>query len=82
MASKRSVTALVIGFVTMTAIGAAAQEQFYRGKTVRIVVGFSAGGGFDAYSRAIARHLSQHVPGNPTIVVKNMSAIRDARLKR
>src|SRR5437867_5425973 len=73
MASKRWVTiALLIGFVTMTAIGAAAQEPFYRGKTIRIVVGFTAGGGFDAYSRALARHMPRHIPGNPTIVVENM----------
>src|SRR6266581_2926887 len=73
MASKRWVTiALLIGFVTMTAIGAAAQEPFYKGKTVRIVVGFTAGGGFDAYSRALARHMPRHIPGNPTIVVENM----------
>lgn len=45
---------------------------FYEGKTVRIIVGFSAGGGFDAYSRALARHLPKHIPGNPTIIVENM----------
>src|SRR5437773_10466327 len=73
MASKRWVTiALLIGFVTMTAIGAAAQEPVYRGMTIRIVVGFTAGGGFDAYSRALARHMPRHIPGNPTIVVENM----------
>jgi len=51
---------------------AAAQEPYYKGKTVRIVVGFTAGGGFDAYSRALARHMPRHIPGNPTIVVENM----------
>src|SRR5437867_2620286 len=51
---------------------AAAQEPYYKGKTVRIVVGFTAGGGFDTYSRAIARHMSNHIPGNPTIIVENM----------
>lgn len=50
-----------------------AQEPFFKGKTIRIVVGFSAGGGYDIYARAIARHMSQHVPGNPTIVVENMA---------
>src|SRR5215475_7053654 len=49
-----------------------AQEPKFDGKTVRIVVGFSAGGGFDAYARAIARHLGKHVPGMPTIIVENM----------
>jgi hypothetical protein len=44
----------------------------FRGKTMRIVVGFSAGGGFDAYARAIARHWGSHLPGNPTTIVDNM----------
>ena len=47
--------------------------DFYRGKTVRIVVGFSAGGGYDQYSRLIARHLSRHIPGNPNVLVDNMA---------
>ncbi|OLC31352.1 MAG: hypothetical protein AUH81_18280 [Candidatus Rokubacteria bacterium 13_1_40CM_4_69_5] len=51
---------------------AVAQEPFYRGKTVRIVVGFSAGGGFDTYSRTLARHMARHIPGNPTVIVENM----------
>jgi tripartite-type tricarboxylate transporter receptor subunit TctC len=49
-----------------------AQETFFRGKVIRIIVGFSPGGGFDTYSRTIARHLSKHIPGNPTIIVSNM----------
>jgi tripartite-type tricarboxylate transporter receptor subunit TctC len=48
------------------------QEPFFKGKILRIVVAFSAGGGFDTYSRAIARHMGKHIPGNPTIVVENM----------
>lgn len=50
-----------------------AQESFYKGKTIRVIVGLSAGGGYDTYSRAIARHLGKHIPGNPTIVVENMT---------
>src|SRR5574341_2693279 len=52
---------------------ARAQEAFFKGKTMRIVVGFSAGGGFDTYSRAIARHLGKHIPGNPSVAVENMT---------
>jgi tripartite-type tricarboxylate transporter receptor subunit TctC len=51
---------------------ALAQDSFYRGKTLRVVVATSAGGGFDAYTRTIARHLSKHIPGNPNILVENM----------
>ena len=50
-----------------------AVANFYSGKTVRIVVGFSAGGGYDQYSRVIARHLSKYIPGNPAIIVDNMA---------
>jgi tripartite-type tricarboxylate transporter receptor subunit TctC len=49
-----------------------AVADFYRGKTIRIVVGFAAGGGFDTFARLIGRHMSKHIPGNPTIVVDNM----------
>ncbi len=50
-----------------------AQESFYKGKSIRIVVGFSPGGGYDTYARAIARHMGKHVPGNPTVLVENMT---------
>jgi tripartite-type tricarboxylate transporter receptor subunit TctC len=49
-----------------------AQDSFYKGQTVRIIVGASAGGGYDTYSRTIARHMGKHIPGNPTFVVENM----------
>ncbi|MGH7766875.1 MAG: Bug family tripartite tricarboxylate transporter substrate binding protein [Candidatus Binatia bacterium] len=52
---------------------AQAQEPFYKGKTLRIVVATSAGGGFDTYTRAIARHLGKHIPGNPNVMVENMA---------
>ena len=50
-----------------------AADDFYKGKSIRIVVGFSAGGGFDTYARAISRHMSKHIPGNPGVVVENMT---------
>jgi tripartite-type tricarboxylate transporter receptor subunit TctC len=70
--------------LSYSAIGLAAQgtkpnfdekavADFYRGKTVRIIVGFSAGGGYDQYSRLIGRHLSKYIPGNPAIIVDNMA---------
>jgi tripartite-type tricarboxylate transporter receptor subunit TctC len=52
---------------------AASADDFYKGKTVRIVVGFSAGGGFDTYARALARHMSKHIPGQPAVIVENMT---------
>jgi len=47
-------------------------QDFYRGKTLTIVVGFTPGGGFDINARLLARHIGRHIPGNPTIVVQNM----------
>jgi tripartite-type tricarboxylate transporter receptor subunit TctC len=50
----------------------AAAEDFYAGKTLTILVGFSAGGGFDINARVLARHIGRHIPGNPTVVVDDM----------
>jgi tripartite-type tricarboxylate transporter receptor subunit TctC len=47
-------------------------ESFYEGKTIRIIVGTSPGGGYDTYTRLIARHFSKYVPGKPSIIVDNM----------
>ena len=54
---------------------AAADEisDFYKGKSVNIVVGHEPATGFDVYARVLARHLGRHIPGNPNIVVQNMT---------
>lgn len=52
--------------------GAQTAADFYRGKTMTIVVGYGAGGGFDSTARVLAKHLGSHIPGNPNIVVENM----------
>jgi tripartite-type tricarboxylate transporter receptor subunit TctC len=48
-------------------------SSFFAGKTVRIVVGFSPGGGYDIYARELARYLGRHIAGHPTVVVQNMA---------
>ena len=48
--------------------------DFHKGATVTMVVSTSAGGGYDTLARAIARQLGKHIPGHPTIVVRNMPA--------
>ena len=48
-------------------------EDFYRGKTINIIVGYAAGGGYDTYARTFARHLGKHIPGNPNVIVQNMT---------
>jgi tripartite-type tricarboxylate transporter receptor subunit TctC len=68
---KRLLTFVLLS-VLAWAVPAGAQPGFFDGKTIRIVVGFSAGGGYDTYSRAIARHLGRHVPGKPVVIVENM----------
>jgi len=60
-----------IAALSLVAAPQASADDFYKGKTVTFVVGFSAGGGFDTYTRLIARHFSKHLPGNPTVVVEN-----------
>ena len=63
----------LLAFLVLAWAGSAlAQQSFYKGKNIRIIVGASAGGGYDTYSRAIARHMGIHIPGNPSIVVDNM----------
>src|SRR5262249_36493342 len=51
---------------------AASAETFYTGKNLRLIVPSGAGGGYDVYSRLLARHLADHIPGHPNIVVENM----------
>ena len=51
---------------------AAQESDFYRGKTIRIVVGFSPGGGYDANARLLSRYLGAHIPGRPNVIVENM----------
>jgi tripartite-type tricarboxylate transporter receptor subunit TctC len=64
-------TALALIFYS-TQQALAAEDEFFRGKTVTLVVGYSVGGGYDQYARALARHLAGAIPGNPTVLVQNM----------
>jgi tripartite-type tricarboxylate transporter receptor subunit TctC len=69
---RRAVVSLLV-ILALAVVPAGAQDDFYRGKTVRIIVGFSAGGGFDTFARTFGRHLGRHLPGNPTVIVENMA---------
>ena len=64
------VTVVMAVFISMTSYAAA---PFYQGKTLRVTVGFSAGGGFDLWARVVARHIGKHIPGNPTVIVENVT---------
>ena len=65
--------------VALLATTPAPAADFYAGKTIDLVVSNAPGGGFDIYARTIARHMQRHIPGNPTIVVKNMPGAGGAR---
>jgi tripartite-type tricarboxylate transporter receptor subunit TctC len=63
---------LTVGLLLGTSRPALA-EDFYKDKTIRFIVGQAAGGGYDAYTRTVAQHISKHIPGNPAVTVENMT---------
>jgi tripartite-type tricarboxylate transporter receptor subunit TctC len=67
---------LAIGLLVVLALPHNARAQnvadFYRGKSLTLIVGYSAGGGYDTYARLLARHIGKHIPGQPAVVVQNM----------
>jgi tripartite-type tricarboxylate transporter receptor subunit TctC len=58
---------------------AAGVEDFYKGKTISLVIGYSVGGGYDLYGRLLARHMGKYIPGQPTIVPQNMTGAGSMR---
>jgi tripartite-type tricarboxylate transporter receptor subunit TctC len=65
--------AAILALVSSVATAAhAAAADFYKGRAVQLIVGFSAGGGYDLYGRVLARHIGKHLPGGPAVVVQNM----------
>lgn len=70
---RKSVLLLaVVAALAFCSVHAFAAESFFQGKTMRILVGSAPGGGYDAYSRVLARHWGRYIPGNPTIIVENV----------
>jgi tripartite-type tricarboxylate transporter receptor subunit TctC len=69
---RRSAAILALLAVVMPEARADAVADFYKGKLIKVVVGFGSGGGYDVYARLLARHFGKHIPGNPTFVVQNM----------
>ena len=64
---------IALAFVAGSSGTAWSVEDFFKGKTIRFIVGASPGGGYDTYTRTAARHISKHFPGNPTPVVQNLT---------
>ncbi len=71
--------ALISALLTTTAARADAVADFYRGKTVQLVLGYGPGGGYDVYARLVARFLGKYIPGQPTVVVVNMPGAASLR---
>ena len=74
--------AVGIGIVAMLMARPAhadAVEDFYKGKTISVVIGYSVGGGYDLYARHLARHMGKYIPGRPTLVPQNMTGAGSLR---
>lgn len=69
---KIAAIAGLVVFAWLFSERSSAQESFYRGKQVRIVVGFTPGGGYDRAARLVSRYIGKHIPGNPDVLVQNM----------
>jgi tripartite-type tricarboxylate transporter receptor subunit TctC len=72
MVSVRANLFVSLALASFMASPVHAADDFYNGKTLTIVVGFSPGGGYDVNARAVARHIGKHIPGNPSVIVQNM----------
>jgi tripartite-type tricarboxylate transporter receptor subunit TctC len=76
------VRSIAISAVVLFPMAAHAQSaaNFYKGKNVDLLIGYSVGGGYDVYARMIARHLGKHIPSEPNVVPKNMEGAGSLRL--
>ena len=81
--SVRVLFALLIGTFAGAHHGTTAQAQgvadFYKGRNVEIIVGWSAGAGYDVYARFLARYMGRRIPGNPSVIVQNMAGAASLR---
>src|SRR5262245_27875021 len=70
--AKCGLVLAALSLAVIVPLPAAAQADFYRGKTIELIISTGVGGGLDTNARIVARHLAKHIPGTPTIVPKNM----------
>ena len=71
--------ALALLFTALIPAHAQSVEEFYKGKSITLAIGFTPGGGYDLYARHLARHMGKHIPGRPTIVPQNMAGAGSLR---
>src|SRR4051812_12478456 len=67
-----AVRAVAVAGLSAAFASSAFADDFYKGKTLNIVVGYTPGGGFDANARLLSRHIARHIPGKPDVIVTNM----------
>jgi len=70
---RLTLTSAALAALAIAPAHADSVEDFYKGKTVSLVIGYSVGGGYDLYGRLVARHMAKYIPGKPTIVPQNMT---------
>ena len=71
---------VLIGSALPPPVQAESVADFYKGKTITLYIGYSAGGGYDTYARTIGRVIGRHIPGNPKVVAKNKPGAGSLRL--
>jgi tripartite-type tricarboxylate transporter receptor subunit TctC len=76
---RRAIGAAITFLVAGEMAGPAAAEDFYKGRNVSLVIGYSAGGGYDAYARLLARFMGKHIPGDPSIIPQQMAGAGSLR---
>jgi tripartite-type tricarboxylate transporter receptor subunit TctC len=82
MNRRSAIASIAVAAAMGLALPATAQtvEEFYTGKTIELYIGYTVGGGYDTYARALARHMGKHIPGNPTVVPVNMDGAGSLRM--
>jgi tripartite-type tricarboxylate transporter receptor subunit TctC len=83
MAQSQTLRTAIGGFVALIVIAglalAAGVEDFYKSRNVTLVIGYSVGGGYDAYARLLGRYIGKHIPGNPSIIPEQMTGAGSLR---
>ena len=79
-AAARRIMAAMLTLLPASLAAAQSPADFYKGRSVDLYIGYSVGGGYDLYARMLARHMGKHIPGNPTVVPKNMEGAGSLRL--
>jgi tripartite-type tricarboxylate transporter receptor subunit TctC len=75
----KAIGGLAVVFALAGLAAASSVEDFYKGRTVSLAIGYSAGGGYDAYARLLARYMGKHIPGSPSIVPQQMAGAGSLR---